>query len=331
MPISDHSSPADRPIPLKTVALEAAAISTLGIGVAALLSPRDAGLATLFPYPIWLAVALLATRYGSRGLMVGLLLGWGLTAFVTLVLRLPMALVGARTSSGSDLGALLGVVLVGWVASTNERRCAALAATASALKERGAVDHQAVVALRAAAVALRARADRLEMSLTFLRDVAARLDGSDPAAAAQAALDLAVARTGARAGVVVAIDESGRGLPMTLASCGGWGAADLRDDPTAASALRNRRATRAIDVEEAEAAVAASDLAAPIFEAEGDPVVGLIALRGVPQGGASPAALHDLGLIAGWSSRAIGQGPRQPLPALSPPETPGRSIVSLNV
>src|SRR5581483_11839456 len=153
-------------------------------------------------------------------------------------------LLSGRASSGPDLGALLAVVLVAWVASAHERRCAELGAKVAALKARCAADREAVVALRATAVTLRARADRLETSLTFLRDVAARMEGDDPVAAAQAALDLAVARIGARA-------DGPPGL-VTLASFGTVAAIDPRADITAASALLNRRATRAIDVGDQE-------------------------------------------------------------------------------
>jgi hypothetical protein len=330
---------------VKTIALEGAVLAALGIGAATLLSPRDAGLATLYPHPIWLAIALLATRYGSRGLAVGLVIGWTLTAFVTLVLGLPPALLTGRAASGTDLGALLGVVLVAWVASTHERRCADLGAKVAALKERSVADRDAVVALRATAVTLRARADRLDTSLTFLRDVAARLEGDDAAGAAQAALDLAIARIGARAGVVAAIDSSAEGTPVlvTLASCGTLGSVDPRADLTVSSALLSRRATRALDL--GGAGNEASDLVAPIQLAaeegggmdepqpgdrsdlgepmlplssgsSGAPILGLIALRGVPQGGAGAAAMQDLALIAGWCARSLA---RREAPSLAEP------------
>src|SRR2546421_12165074 len=97
-----------RAVSLKTITLEALAASAMALGAAALLSPRSIGLLTLFPYPIWLAVALVAVRYGSRGLMGGLPLGWAVTAAVALGLRIPIALGAPRTGSGAALGALLG-------------------------------------------------------------------------------------------------------------------------------------------------------------------------------------------------------------------------------
>jgi hypothetical protein len=295
-------------VSLKTITFEALAASAMAVGAAALLSPRNIGLVTLFPYPIWLAIALVAARYGTRGLMVGLPVGWGVTAAVSLVLQMPLAVIAARTSSGPDLGALLGVVMIGWVASMHERRSAELGAMVTTLKERCAADHEAVVELRTTAVALRARADRLETSLTFLREVASRLEGTDPVAAAQAALELAMRRIGARAGAVQLIDERGLGgqdTLTTLATEGAWtsSSTDLWSDRTAAAAVRNRHATRAIDLN--DAGPEDSDLAAPIFAGKGEHLVGLIALRGVPHGGANTSALHDLTLVAGWCARSL--------------------------
>src|SRR6185369_7912967 len=45
------------------------------------------------------------------------------------------------------------------------------------------------------------------------------------------------------------------------------------------------------------------------------PILGLIALRGVPQGGAGAAAMHDLAIIASWCARALAPGERRSLPA----------------
>src|SRR6185503_2834559 len=194
---------ATQPVANKTIALEALAASGLAVGAAALLALADVGLTSIYPYPVWLAVALLAARYGARGLAFTALLGWGVVTAAAAAMHVPLDAVLARSSSGADLGALLAVVLIGWVASFHERRAADLGASLEALERRCAGESEALAALRSTAVVLRARADRLETSLTFLRDVASRLEGGDAAAAAQAALDLALARTGARAGWVM--------------------------------------------------------------------------------------------------------------------------------
>jgi hypothetical protein len=292
---------ATKPVANRTIALEALAASALAVGAAAGLAPGDVGLTSIYPYPVWLAVAVLAARYGARGVAFGAVLGWGIAAAAAAVMRVPLDAVLARSTAGPDLGALLAVVMIGWVASFHERRAADLGASLEALERRCAGESEALAALRSTAVVLRARADRLETSLTFLRDVASRLESGDRAAAAQAALDLALARTGARAGWVVEV--GGAGLEA-VASSGPWATApDFDADRTVASALRNRRPTRAVDLSEASAND--SDLVAPIIDQQGAHLLGLVLLRGVPQGGASSAALHDLALIADWSSRSL--------------------------
>jgi len=304
---TSESRPASGPLPARTIVLEALAVAALALGISALLAPADVGMGAhaLRPHPIWLAVALMAARYGTRGLAAGLFGGWSLTIGAAAALRVPLAVIEARLGSGPDLGALLGVILIGWVASIHERRARELGMALAALEECCASDATALEALRSTAVVLRARADRLDTSLTFLRDVATRLEGGDSSAAAQAALDLATARLGARLGWV-ALADGDRLTP--LASTGAWAPLpSARSDRTVAAALRRRCPARALDL--ADGTADDSDLVAPILVGEQGRdearLVGLIVLRGVPQGGASAAALHDLSLIAGWSARAV--------------------------
>ncbi len=305
---TSESRPTSGPLPARTIALEALAVAALALGVSALLAPADVGMGAhaLRPHPIWLAVALMAARYGTRGLAAGLIGGWTLTIAAAAALHVPMAAVEARIGSGPDLGALLGVILIGWVASIHERRARELGMALAALEECSASDAAALEALRSTAVVLRARADRLDTSLTFLRDVATRLESGDSSSAAQAALDLATARLGARLGWVAMADGE-RLTPVV--STGPWAPMPSpRSDRTVAAALRLRRPSRALDLSDGTADD--SDLAAPILVGDqGRPdevrLVGLIVLRGVPQGGASAAALHDLSLIASWSARSV--------------------------
>ena len=244
---TSESRVASGPLPARTIALEALAVAALALGVSALLAPADVGMGAhaLRPHPIWLAVALMAARYGTRGLAAGLIGGWTLTIGAAAALRVPMAVVEARIGSGPDLGALLGVILIGWVASIHERRARELGMAVAALEECSASDAAALEALRSTAVVLRARADRLDTSLTFLRDVATRLESGESSAAAQAALDLATARLGARLGWV-AMSDGERLTPV--ASTGPWAPLPSpRSDWTVAAALRLRRPSRALD------------------------------------------------------------------------------------
>jgi hypothetical protein len=297
---------------------EAAIAGVLATALTVLLA--DHGV-PLRPHPAWAAVLLLAARYGSRGLgcalpAVSAALGLGSLC------GLAVGDLATVSSSGADLGALVVSILVSWVASVHESRSAALVRKVAELDDRSASDNIAVPQLRAAAVALRARADRLGHSLSFLRGVSARLEGSDAVTGAQAALELAMERIGARGGVVQ-IGEKGN--LRTIASSGLWNAAEPM--PMAASAEASRHQAPGSEAENSErrdrTALAAfesgapvraidlrvtgpgdSDMAVPVTSPTGD-VVGVLALRGVPLDSLGAALLHDLALIAQWCAKPI--------------------------
>ena len=98
--------PASGPLPARTIALEALAVAALALGVSALLAPADVGMGAhaLRPHPIWLAVALMAARYGTRGLAAGLIGGWALTIAAATALRVPLAAIEARIGFGPGPG-----------------------------------------------------------------------------------------------------------------------------------------------------------------------------------------------------------------------------------
>src|SRR5215471_7532498 len=292
----------------KSILIEATAASAVAVAIAALLAPRGLGLGTLYPHPVWLATLVIGARYGGRGLTIGVPVAWGTLALVATWLRVAPVQVVHRLASGagSDLGALVAAIMVSWIASGHERRALGLTSELAAVRERIAADQHTLAELRRAAVTLRARADRLDASLTFVRDVATRIGGDDCDVAAQAALDLVMARLGAQAAVVQVMSRDGL---VPLASAGVWapgggaGApAGVADDHTAAAVLRTRRPSRAVDLP--EGGPSDSDLAAPILDERGE-LVGVLAVRGVPIGGASAAALRDLAIVAAWSARAI--------------------------
>jgi hypothetical protein len=279
----------------RSIVLEAGVGVAATLGIAALCGAPQFGLALLDPHPVWLVVVVIAARYGTRGLAIALMIAWGGLAIangadgpsrVLETLAMPI-----------ELGALAASVLVGWIVSGNERREQALAGKVVDLERRAAADGSTIGELRRAALALRARNDRLDLSLTFLRNVARRLHGSDAEAAAQAALELIGARIGARA-ASVEIVTGGELVP--LAVIGIWNRE--APDRTALGALRAGQAMRALEL--SEGGPHDSDIAAPITDATGE-VRGVVAARGVPDGGASMAALRDLSVIADWASLAI--------------------------
>jgi hypothetical protein len=150
---------------------------------------------------------------------------------------------------------------------------------------------------------LRGRADRLDNSLTFMRDVASRLEGTNPVASAQAALELAMARTGARAGVVQWLE---RRRLKTVASQGLWTLEqavppDVLPDRTIQQACE--KATPVSIAEVDRPGGHDSDVAAPILDRSGA-VIGIVALRGLPPDSLRHAIVHDVGLIARWCAQA---------------------------
>jgi hypothetical protein len=294
MPTSNNSNNS-KSKKTRSIVLEAGIGVAATLGLAALCGVPQFGLALLDPHPVWLVVVVIAARYGTRGLAIALLIAWGGLAIangadgpsrVLDTLAMPI-----------ELGALAASVLVAWIVSGNERREQALAAKVVDLERRASVDGATIGELRRAALALRARNDRLDLSLTFLRNVARRLHGSDAEAAAQAALELIGARIGARA---ASVEIMAGGELAPLAVIGIWNRE--APDHTALAALRAGQPIRALEL--AEGGPHDSDIAAPITDATGA-VRGVVAARGVPGGGASMAALRDLSVIADWASLAI--------------------------
>ena len=270
MSISRYATPT--PPTLRTRVLE-----TLALAVVFGFIPELAtGRAGVVPHAGWIAVVILAARYGGVGLMTGLITVGGAVAFGSAAANTGSFLWWSRFEPEANLIALGGCVAVAWIASVHLRR-------QSALHERlartsyEASDAQAVIStLQDVVGSLRSRVDRTSASLSFLRDVAGRLDGSDPVAAAEAAADLALVRAGAFA-AEVRVGVGGGQRPL---------------------AVRDARGPRGIVPLVFEAA----DTQVPIRD--GSNQVGAIALWGVP----SPlddATSHDVAVIASWCAPAL--------------------------
>jgi hypothetical protein len=281
--------------PTRACILESALGVAGTLAILALWGVPSLGVRVIDPHPVWLVVLVIAARYGTRGLTVALPIAWG-----------ALALFGGPGGFGRvldtlaspiELGALTGTVVVAWIASGNERRERALRAKTAELEKRVTADAGTIADLRRAALALRARNDRLDLSLTFLRNIARRLHSTDAEAAGQAALELIAARLGARA---ASIELMIAGELRPLATHGIWN----RDaqDRTALAAFAGRQPTRAVEL--ADGGPGDSDIAAPVIDASGQ-VRGVIAARGVPGGGSSMAALRDLAVITDWASPAL--------------------------
>ncbi|HLK89528.1 MAG TPA: hypothetical protein VKZ18_06525 [Polyangia bacterium] len=279
---------------------ESGVATAVVLGAVALAFPRShLGWGLLRPHPVWLVVLAMGARYGARGLVASVPIAWGGLALLGAPWRSASSLALAGLSAPPELGALAAAIVVGWVASVHERRAEDLEERCQTLTARADHDATSLAELRRAALALRARNDRLDMALTFLRDVARRIDGGDLNAASEAALALVVARLGARAGAALA--RIGDGTLTLVATTGVWDAAATpgSTDEAVAEALRTGQPVRAVDLP--GSGPEDSDLAAPIVV--GAETVGVLAVRGVARVGA--AALRDLTVVAEWLGTAF--------------------------
>jgi hypothetical protein len=256
------------------------ALDALGLAVALAFLPELVGAragAVLEPHPGWIAVLILAARYGSSGLFVGLIAAGGAIGVGSAVAGTGPVASWSRLDSGPNLIAFGACLAVSWVASWHLRRQSDLRERLSTVSDHAAEAEAKIETLRDVVATLRARVDRTSTSLSFLREVAEGLDGTDPIAAAEGAADLALARTEASAAAV----RVGRdGFHRLLA-------------------VRDARGADA----QTPLAIRDADLAVPIWN--GSDRVGLIALWGIPRVRPDDATTHDLEVIASWCAPAL--------------------------
>jgi hypothetical protein len=295
--------------------IEAGVATAIVLAAVAVAAPEPhLGWGVLRPHPVWLVVMALAARYGARGLVVSVPVSWGALALLAVPWRAVPPRVLTELARPAELGALAAAMVVSWIASVHERRAQDLEEQRELLAGKVNHDAAALAELRRAALALRARNDRLDLALTFLRDVARRIESGDVSTASEAALALVVARVGARAGAVQTpasaggmtggltggLTEALSGALTLVATTGAWAAPGPGEsDATVLEALRSGEPVRAIDL--TGAGPGDSDLAAPIIV--GDNTVGVLAVRGVVRVGA--AALRDLAVVAEWLATAF--------------------------
>jgi hypothetical protein len=281
----------------RTIAIESIVAGALAAAAAALWAPSDPWLGGQALHPAWIAVLALATRYGRAGLIVSAPIVWSIIGLTALVAGAGVA--GAsRLLGAADLSAAMAASLVAAIASLHHSRQTDLRRQRDELDLRARAEADAALAMREALELLRDRHDRIDLSVTFWRDIAARVQGQDVSEAARAALQLAMVRTGARAGIVRRIDD---GATTTVAWRGAWSLAepiprDIFPDRTITAAIERGRVVTALEVEDAGGAD--SDVAVPIRSEQ--EVVGVIALRGAPGSRLVAAALRDLDVVASW-------------------------------
>ena len=272
--------PFERSTSWRRRALEAVVLAVLIVGVPAFAWPR--AFAAVEPHPGWLAVLVLSARYGTDGFFLGLGAVSLVGGVVSLITGHALATAWGRLDALKDGAALGASLLVSWVGSWHLQKENRLSERLREASDRAAQAERTIEALRGVTARLRSRVDRTSNSLTFLRDVADRLHGADPVAAAEGAADLAVARTGAH-GVVIRVGTRGFERQLAIRDLRG----PDRDEP-----LTNH----------------APDVVVPVrIENER---AGYMACWGVPKAALDEATMNDLDVIACWYSRSLAAGVR---------------------
>ncbi|MBZ0238213.1 MAG: hypothetical protein K8M05_38235, partial [Deltaproteobacteria bacterium] len=187
----------------RAIVVEAAAAALLTALAVAFAAPGgDVWLPMIALHPAWLPVIVLSARYGTRGLFVSLALVVGALAVTGLVNGSGVAGLATRSRFGADLLALGTATIVAWIAMARESRMRRVIDQMHEVTAAHRQAEEAVTALHESLAYLRSRHDRLDVSLSVWRDVAARIERGDAVDAARAALELCQIRVGAAAGSV---------------------------------------------------------------------------------------------------------------------------------
>lgn len=287
----------------RVLVVEVGGATALLLAVVALFSPGDPWMTDVGFHPGWAIVLVFAARYATRGLFLSLGLMWGGLTATGLLLDGSLAGLEARTASLSDLFALGAATLVAWIAMLHEGRIGRATQRLAAAEQRRDAADETVEAMREVIGFLRARNDRIDMSISLWRDLATRLERGEPADAAGAALELCTVRSGASAGVVHRWDGQRlepivwRGQAPSDPSV-----ADIPADRTAVAAAIRLRPVLASEVD--GVTPDDSDLAVPVI-GEGGSVLGVIALRGVAPGRLRSVDAKDAAVVARWLAPSL--------------------------
>lgn len=300
----------------RAVLVEAAAAAILTAFAVAFAAPGgDVWLPTIALHPAWLPVIVLAARYGTRGLFASLALVVGALALAGMINGSGVAGITMRTRFAADLLALGTATIIAWIAMARETRMARVIDQLHEVTSAHRQSEESIGALHESLAYLRSRHDRLDVSLSVWRDLAARMERGDAVDAARAALELCQFRVGAASGSVQLRD--GNRLRL-LASRGALPDREVVRDIGGDHTVRDAIVARSVAPASASASETDSDVAAPIVDEGSGLVVGVIALRGVPAASLRAANLIDLRLIAQWLAPALNRTWRETMrPALS--------------
>jgi hypothetical protein len=291
--------------PDRVVALEVTA-AVGAVAGAVLLITGDLSVPGMDVHPLWIPVLVFAARYGVRGLFMAVAVAAATLTAVCLFQHGTIGAAAARGSNPYDVIALVAATLVAWTAMIRDGRLARSAQERDELDHRLENSEETARALRDVVGVLRDRLDRIDLSISMWRAIAARLDHGTLSDAAIAALELAAIRTGAATGVVLLLSPGDR--LETIATFGHASAmGDFSRDRTVCHAFTNRRAAlrghvRGATLEDMEVAV-------PITGVDGS-VVGILAVRDTPPARLRAAEVRDVQVVGSWLAHAFSRPAR---------------------
>lgn len=290
---------------------EAVAVGAIVMSIALILDPSAPGRGSITPHLFWIAVLVLATQYGIRGMIASLSASIIALSIAALAVGEGLGWIGSL-SSGGELVAFSGAITVAWIAEGHGRRKAQLAAASRSSAARADEAQASFDKLCTVADGLVQRLDRAEISISYLRSLAEGLQSEDPYVVADAAIELAVARVGGRAGAVLLYD----GARLRLyAHRGVWSSAsavppNVFQDKCADRAFQQRRPVTSLELDAIHELDA--DLAAPIPGRDGKPC-GVLVIRGLDTNlelaGAEQhdGLLAEVSAVARWGSRTLAE------------------------
>ena len=280
---------------LRGIALECVGAGLFVAGLALLWSPSDPLLPGLGFHPAWLGILVFAARYGTRGLLCSLAGVWGaVAALVWFVHGSPEALI-QHASTAEFIIALVASILVAWVGMMHQTGRDQLEGRLESLSERAGDHLDETATLRQTVGMMRSRQERIDLSISFWRSVAARIERANAREAARASLDLVITRSGAQAAV------AGRFHNGSFKELAVHGTCCVSDRTVAAAGDRGE-AVLAHEVQDVRPED--SDIAVPILHPDSDEVVGVLAVRGVARSRV-PGEVGELELIASWLAPAL--------------------------
>lgn len=272
--------------------------------VALVVSPTDPAVVTWPVHPSWIVALVLAARYGAQGLYAvpAVLVGGQAAAWLAGSEGFAMVM---RLARPGELVALLAIAVLAAIGTIHESRRNTLEARLRDAENRAQTFQQEVDKLAAASIVLRERCDRSQTSLAVIADLAITIGDGDSKEAGDAALALAMARTGARGGFVQLFEDGGR-LRM-VAARGIWSAdrvapPALFRDGVAAAAIERARPVAAHEL--SRTSIDDSDLATPLVDSRGN-AVGVLALRGMSYASLVPSARAELAAVGRWAGRSF--------------------------